>query len=90
MGALTPIISVRAPASEHGWDIRSVDIKIGQRVAAGAPLLLLENESDLYLVADPNGSEISVLNDASREQHSIDAIPLTPGTGPGTQRINHH
>ena len=82
MGALTPIISVRAPASEHGWDIRSVDIKIGQRVAAGAPLLLLENESDLYLVADPNGSEISVLNDASREQHSIDAIPLTPGTGP--------
>ncbi len=87
MGALAPIISVRAPANENGWDVKQLVVKPGQRVEAGDPLLLLEDESEMYLVAEPNGSEIAVLNNASREQHRINATPLTPDTGPDLEGL---
>ena len=87
MGALAPIINVRAPAKENGWDIKQLLVKAGQRVEAGDPLLLLEDESEMYLVAEPNGSEIAVLNNASREQHRISATPLTPDTGPDLEGL---
>ncbi|NQZ56852.1 MAG: hypothetical protein HRT88_05195 [Lentisphaeraceae bacterium] len=81
IGALEKIISVKAPLKKMGWDVEKIHIKIGQEVEAGQPLLTLSNHSTMHLIAKPQASEIGLLNEASKLQSSISAVPLVKGSG---------
>ncbi|MBF0196163.1 MAG: hypothetical protein HQL32_00555 [Planctomycetes bacterium] len=80
-GSLEAIVSVMAPLNETGWDIDSVNVKVGQWISEGDSLLTLSNHSDMYLLAHPQGSEIIPLTKSCRENLPIQAVPLLPGTG---------
>ena len=75
-------IIVATPAGDMGWDVDTVDVRVGQHIDAGEELLDLSNNSTMYLVAEPIGSEVSLIGNAMQENYLIGARPLSKNAGP--------
>ena len=86
IGAFGDIINVRAPKGIEGWDVEQFYLKPGQKVRSGEAILKVTNHSKVYLVSNPQGSDITVLNNALKANSKINASPLISGSG---VELNH-
>jgi len=75
-------IVIKAPAGDMGWDINSVNIRVGQYVEAGSDLLTISDNSKMYLIAEPIGSEVPLVINAMQQEFPILAKPLSKNAGP--------
>jgi multidrug efflux pump subunit AcrA (membrane-fusion protein) len=82
IGALEPIVPVRAPEDAPDYDVSTVDLRAGARVAAGDPVVDLLDQRIVYLRIAPSGSEVEGLAQALANHTSLDAEPLAAGAGP--------
>lgn len=82
LGALASSVSVPAPGRAPDWDVAAIPVRPGDRVVAGAPLVLLRDPRAIRLRVDPVGSEIIAVQHAVKARLPCRAEPLVPGTGP--------
>ncbi|MHC4945132.1 MAG: hypothetical protein ACYTG7_19110 [Planctomycetota bacterium] len=82
LGALEPIVELRAPASARDWDVKKLFIKPGEQVEAGSTLLTLANPRQMYLRVESVGGETAALLSALKDDLALEALPLVEGTGP--------
>ena len=61
LGALEPVVEIRAPASAPDWDVNKVFVKPGEQVAAGQQLLTLANPRRMFLRVESVGGETAAL-----------------------------
>lgn len=87
LGVFNQIIELRAPANDKGWDIEKLHVTIGQKVSSGDKLLTLVDQSKMLLIAQPQASETSDIVTANKNNSSIDATPLTRGSGPDLESL---
>ncbi|MBU0755850.1 MAG: hypothetical protein KJ645_11970, partial [Planctomycetes bacterium] len=82
LGALEPLVQIRAPATAEDWDVRDIRVKPGKYVEAGETLLTLENPRKLFFQAEPTESEVKMVLDAMQSKADNQARPLVSGTAP--------
>ncbi len=82
LGALEPVVRIKAPGAAPDWDVSDLLVKPGQPVGAGDQLLLLENPRALIVRAEPTSSEIEIMIEAMTAGVAMAASPLTTGAGP--------
>lgn len=82
LGALDPIVLVRAPLGAESWDVHQVAARPGTHVDMGQELLTLANPDTLFLRVDPVGSESAAVTTAFARKLPIRARPLVAGAGP--------
>jgi len=81
-------VVIKAPAGEMGWDINSVNIRVGQYVEAGTELLTISDNSKMYLIAEPIGSEVPLVINAMQQEFPIVAKPLSKNAGPDMKELS--
>lgn len=82
LGVFEQVVVIKAPAGDTGWDINSVNIRVGQYVETGTDLLTISDNSKMYLIAEPIGSEIPLVINAMQQEFPIVAKPLSKNAGP--------
>lgn len=76
--ALSNVIEVKAPAHKAGWDLNSISVRNGEKVATGDTLFELLDPSKKILSSEPSGSELVHLKNAAQKNSSFNATPLIP------------
>lgn len=79
-GALEPVARLMVPEGE--WDVAAIDVRVGQRVAAGETLAVLHDPRTMHLRLRPVGDEIALVATAVAAGTEVAAAPLIAGTGP--------
>jgi hypothetical protein len=87
LGALEPVVKVLAPAGAPDWDVQDIMVKPGRMVAAGDPLLMLENPRSLFLRGEPAPGEIELCRTALTRGDRVDAEPMVAGAGPALRNL---
>lgn len=90
LGALEPLVEVRAPASVRAvaWDVVALDVRVGAHVEAGDPLVLLHDAQRMALSLDPVGDEVGAVLDAAARGATFSARPVVSGAGPGLAELS--
>ncbi|MFM8980114.1 MAG: biotin/lipoyl-binding protein [Planctomycetia bacterium] len=87
-GALEPVVRVQAPAGPPtGLDVGSLEVRPGQRVAAGERLLLLHDEATAGLLLAPAPSDLAALESVLASGAPLEAVPLVRGAGPSLRAV---
>jgi hypothetical protein len=82
-GALEPEMKLVAPTGgPEAWDAVEVLVRPGERVEAGAPLVVLHDARTMWLRLEPVGEEIRHVLEAVRSGVEVRATPLLEGSGP--------
>lgn len=84
LGALEPVVAVRAPGLEaaDAWDVVGIDVKVGAHVEVGDALVMLHDAERLALAVDPVGDEIGAVLDTAARGAAFAASPVVSGAGP--------
>jgi multidrug efflux pump subunit AcrA (membrane-fusion protein) len=82
LGALAPIVEIRAPRTAPDWDVNELFIKPGERVEAGSKLMTLANPRQMFLRVESVGGETATLLSALEGDTELEARPLVSDTGP--------
>lgn len=82
LGALDPVVKVKAPSSAPDWDVTSLDVRRGAHVERGQQLLTLHAPRSMHLETEPVGSDKSEVLKALAGGVSCEAHPLVEGSGP--------
>ena len=84
LGALDPLVEVRAPSDGEvaDWDVAAIAIAPDARVTSGTQLVSLVNPRDMYLRTQPVGAEVESVLEALGEGLRCEAHPLVEGSGP--------
>ncbi len=88
LNAFAPLVELKAPARVANWDVAQIQVKKGQRVEAGDPLITLLDLRKMYLVAEPIGTEKALVLEALQKKLPLQAEALLPGTGPSFADLN--
>jgi hypothetical protein len=86
-GALEPRIVIRAPGPVERWDVKDVEVRVGQRVEAGDTLVHLHDARVMWLRLEPVGTEVAHVVRALREGIELEGSPLLEGAGPELEGI---
>ncbi len=82
LGALDPVMRIRAPETAADWDVREILVRPGQWVEEGEELLCLDNPRCLHLRAEPTQGETKTVLDAMQAKVTMDARPIIPDASP--------
>ncbi|MBI4881108.1 MAG: hypothetical protein HY812_15840 [Planctomycetes bacterium] len=82
LGAFHDVVDVRAPAQEADFDVAALLVRPGEHVAAGQPLVRLDDPRRMHLRAEPAGTEIELVLAALAAGVKMTARPLVQGTAP--------
>ncbi len=84
LGALLPIVAIRAPDVEGvpDWDTHKIHVRAGAHLATGEAILTLIDPRCLVLRAEPVGGEQADTLRALQEALPCRAEPLVAGAGP--------
>ena len=82
-GALEPVINIKAPSGgPPDWDIASVAVRPGQRIAAGETIVVLHDPRLMWLRLEPVGEDLRDVVMALEQQTLVAARPLIEKSGP--------
>ena len=84
LNALEPIVKIEAPGAGTvpDWNVETIGVKPGSRVAAGERLLTLLNPREMYLRTDPVGAEKADVLRSVTDAAKCEALPLVRDSGP--------
>jgi multidrug efflux pump subunit AcrA (membrane-fusion protein) len=81
LGALEDTVGLKAPDVTRTWDVQSLQVRPGERVAAGDSLVTLIDPSRLYLKIKPAGRELAQLRAVIKSGRRVAARPLIKNAG---------
>ncbi|MHC4939665.1 MAG: efflux RND transporter periplasmic adaptor subunit [Planctomycetota bacterium] len=79
-GSLNPEMILRAP--EGDWDVAQINVRVGEKVAAGSTVALLYDARSMWLQLEPVGKEVAYVAAALQRGVAIRGRPLVAGSGP--------
>jgi multidrug efflux pump subunit AcrA (membrane-fusion protein) len=82
LGALAPVVPVRAPDGAEDWDVARVFVKPGARVESGAVVAQCVDPRRIRLRLAPAGADLPALTAAVAAAEPLRAEPLVSGAGP--------
>lgn len=82
IGALAPVVEVRAPRAVEDFDVEQLLVKPGEHVEAGARVAILRDPRPVLLNAEAAGSDAALLLRSLAAGDRLEALPLVAGTGP--------
>lgn len=82
LGALAPVVEVRAPRAVEDYDVEQLLVKPGEHVEAGARVALLRDPRPVLLNAEAAGGDAALLLKSLAAGGTLEARPLVAGTGP--------
>ena len=88
---LDSIVTVSAPlpvaGAQEDWDVREIVAHAGERVEAGAHLIVLDNPRLMFLKVVPSGSDAAAISSAHEKDSALEAVPLIDGSGPALKNL---
>ena len=82
LGALEPVVEIKAPDNVPAWDVQALLVKSGDHVERGQALLVLGNAREMILEAHPVAGETVALLQALEKNSLLSATPLVTDSGP--------
>jgi multidrug efflux pump subunit AcrA (membrane-fusion protein) len=81
-GFLDPVVRVPVPAGAPAWEVREVLVRPGEKIEAGAVLVLLADPRRVALEVEAPGADAALVEKAIRDGATLEARPLVEGAGP--------